>query len=90
LPKGWFIDVNKLRHERDKEYDALNTGERPLRKIRIIENISLDGVTQAPGGPDEDRDGNFEHGGWTMQYFDSAMAEAIAAAQGKSFDLLLG
>jgi dihydrofolate reductase len=47
-------------------------------------------VTQAPGGPDEDRDGNFEHGGWTMPYFDSAMAEAIAAAQGKSFDLLLG
>ena len=61
-----------------------------MREIRIIANISLDGVTQAPGGPDEDRDGDFEHAGWAMPYFDPAMAEAIAAAQGKSFDLLLG
>jgi dihydrofolate reductase len=61
-----------------------------MRKIRIIEQISLDGVIQAPGGPDEDRDGDYAHGGWAMRYFDPTMAEAIAAAQGKSFDLLLG
>ncbi len=59
-----------------------------MRKIRIIANISLDGVIQSPGGPDED--GDYPHGGWAMRYFDTAMAEAIAAAQGKSFDLLLG
>jgi dihydrofolate reductase len=59
-----------------------------MRKIRIIEQISLDGVIQAPGGRDED--GNYAHGGWAMPYFDTAMGEAIAAAQGRSFDLLLG
>ena len=59
-----------------------------MRKIRIIEQISLDGVIQAPGGRDED--GDYAHGGWAMPYFDADMAEAIAAAQGRSFDLLLG
>ena len=61
-----------------------------MRKIRIIEHISLDGVIQAPGGRDEDRDGNYAHGGWAMRYSDPAGAEAVAAAQGSSFDLLLG
>ena len=59
-----------------------------MRKVRIIEQISLDGVIQAPGGRDED--GDYTHGGWAMPYFDTAMGEAIAAAQGRSFDLLLG
>ena len=59
-----------------------------MRRIRIIEQISLDGVIQAPGGRDED--GDYAHGGWAMPYFDTAMGEAIAAAQGRSFDLLLG
>src|ERR1051325_8389302 len=63
---------------------------RKMRKIRIIEQISLDGVIQGPGGPDEDRDGDYAHGGWAMRYCDTAILEAIAAAQGKSFDLLLG
>jgi len=61
-----------------------------MRKIRILEHISLDGVIQAPGGPDEDRDGNFEHGGWGMLHSDPAVGEAIAAAHRKPFDLLLG
>lgn len=61
-----------------------------MRKIRIIEHISLDGVIQAPGGPDEDRDGNFEHGGWIVPHSDPAAGEAIVAAHGKAFDLLLG
>jgi dihydrofolate reductase len=59
-----------------------------MRKIRIIEQISLDGVIQAPGGRDED--GDYPYGGWAMPYFDAAIGEAIAAAQGGSFDLLLG
>jgi len=59
-----------------------------MRKIRIIEQISLDGVIQAPGGRDED--GDYAHGGWAMPYFNTAIGEAIAAAQGRSFDLLLG
>ena len=59
-----------------------------MRKLKIIEHISLDGVIQAPGGRDED--GDYAHGGWAMPYFDTAGGEAIAAAQGTSFDLLLG
>jgi dihydrofolate reductase len=61
-----------------------------MRKIRIIEHISLDGVIQAPGGPDEDRDGDFGHGGWIVPHSDPAVGEAIVAAHGKTFDLLLG
>jgi len=59
-----------------------------MRKIKIIEQISLDGVIQAPGGRDED--GDYAHGGWAMPYFDTDIGEAIVAAQGRSFDLLLG
>ncbi len=59
-----------------------------MRKIKIIEQISLDGVIQAPGGRDED--GDYAHGGWAMPYFNAAIGGAIAAAQGRSFDLLLG
>jgi dihydrofolate reductase len=61
-----------------------------MRKIRIIEQISLDGVIQGPGGRDEDRDGDYAHGGWAMPYFDTAIGDAIVVAQGRSFDLLLG
>jgi dihydrofolate reductase len=59
-----------------------------MRKIRIIEHISLDGVIQAPGGRDED--GDYAHGGWTVPYRSTAGAKAVAEAQGSSFDLLLG
>jgi dihydrofolate reductase len=61
-----------------------------MRKIRIIEHISLDGVIQAPGGPGEDRDGDFEYGGWAHPHSDPAVGEAIMAAHGQAFDLLLG
>ena len=60
-----------------------------MRKIRIIEHISLDGVIQAPGAPNEDADG-FPHGGWGVPHHDPAVGEAIAAGQGEAFDLLLG
>src|SRR5919109_410548 len=39
-------------------------------RVLITEFMSLDGVVQAPGGPKEDTDGGFEHGGWSMKYFD--------------------
>jgi dihydrofolate reductase len=58
-----------------------------MRKIKIFEHISLDGVIQ-PGGPNEDSD--FAQGGWTAPYRTAAGAEHVAEAQGKSFDLLLG
>ena len=58
-----------------------------MRKIRIMENISLDGVI-SPSGQGEDSD--YAHGGWTAPYRTPAGAEAVAEAQGSSFDLLLG
>lgn len=61
-----------------------------MRTIRIIEHMSLDGVIQAPGGPEEDADGRFEHGGWAFPHHDEAVGEAIDAAHSDGFDLLLG
>jgi dihydrofolate reductase len=58
-----------------------------MRKIRIFEHISLDGVIQ-PGGPDEDSD--YAHGGWKAPYRSAEGAAAVAEAQGQGFDLLLG
>src|SRR5215475_12377217 len=56
-----------------------------MRKLKIIEHISLDGVIQVSG-----EDGNFLYGDWTAPYRTPAGRDAIAAAQGESFDLLLG
>jgi len=61
-----------------------------MRTIRILEHISLDGVIQAPGGPEEDTSGGFKYGGWSVPHDDPAGGEAIVAAQGDAFDLLLG
>ncbi|HXC37699.1 MAG TPA: dihydrofolate reductase family protein [Burkholderiales bacterium] len=61
-----------------------------MRKIKILEHISLDGVIQAPGGPKEDQDNGFAYGGWSFPHSDPAVGEAIFAAHGQSFDLLLG
>ena len=60
-----------------------------MKKIRILEQISLDGVIQAPGGPEEDPNG-FAYGGWSAPHHDAAAGEAIVAAHGEAFDLLLG
>ena len=61
-----------------------------MRTIRIIEHISLDGVIQGPGGPEEDRANGFNHGGWGFPEHDDAVGAAIVGAQGQGFDLLLG
>jgi dihydrofolate reductase len=58
-----------------------------MKKIKIFEHTSLDGVI-SPGGRNEDSD--FAHGEWTAPYRSAAGAEAVAEAQGSSFDLLLG
>jgi dihydrofolate reductase len=58
-----------------------------MRKIRIIEHISLDGVIQAPGGRNED--GDYPHGGWAAPYSDPVVGEAVVAAH-READLLLG
>jgi dihydrofolate reductase len=59
-----------------------------MRKVRIFEHTSLDGVIQHGGGRNED--GDFPYGEWTAPYRSPAGAEAVAEAQGKRFDFLLG
>ena len=59
-----------------------------MRKIRIIEHISLDGVIQAPGGPKEDP--GYPYGGWAAPHSGPEGGAAIMAAHGDDFDLLLG
>lgn len=60
-------------------------------RIVVSEFISLDGVVQAPGGPDEDRDGGFEHGGWSMPFFDvDVMGAAVDEAATRTEALLFG
>lgn len=61
-----------------------------MRKIIAAAFVSLDGVMQAPGGPDEDPTGGFEHGGWLVPHFDETLGTAIGEMFDRSFDLLLG
>src|ERR671929_1213704 len=51
--------------------------------------VSLDGVVQAPGGPDEDTDGGFRHGGWSMKYFDPEVMGATFGELAAQSDALL-
>ena len=60
-----------------------------MRKLSIVESVTLDGVMQAPGRPDEDRRGGFEHGGWAAPYNDETMGREMAKGMG-STSLLLG
>ncbi|HEY5818901.1 MAG TPA: dihydrofolate reductase family protein [Mesorhizobium sp.] len=61
-----------------------------MRKIIIGAFTSLDGVMQAPGGPQEDPIGGFKFGGWGAPHFDDKMGEVIGEMFAKPFDLLLG
>jgi dihydrofolate reductase len=60
-------------------------------RIVISQFMSLDGVVQAPGGPDEDTDGGFAHGGWSMRYFDpEAMGPVLGEGMATTDALLFG
>ncbi len=59
-------------------------------RIVIIEFMSLDGVVQAPGGPEEDTDGGFAHGGWTQPFFDDVVGGAFDGALSAADVLLFG
>lgn len=61
-----------------------------MRKVIVGAFVSLDGIMQAPGGPEEDPSGGFEFGGWTFPYWDAVMGEAMGESFARPFDLLLG
>jgi dihydrofolate reductase len=61
-----------------------------MRKIVILTFMSLDGVMQAPGGPEEDTSGDFAHGGWSVGYWDDVLASTMGEQMGHDFHLLLG
>lgn len=61
-----------------------------MRRVIVAGFVSLDGVMQAPGGPDEDPTGGFEHGGWVFPHWDEVTGEAIGRVFARPFDLLLG
>lgn len=61
-----------------------------MRKIIVLEFLTLDGVIQAPGGPEEDTSGNFKYGGWTAPFFDDFSQKVMAEQMKEPFSLLLG
>ncbi|TMD07558.1 MAG: dihydrofolate reductase [Chloroflexi bacterium] len=61
-----------------------------MRKLVVGTFLTLDGVMQAPGGPDEDRDGGFENGGWSVKYWDDMMGKLIVEQTLQADALLLG
>jgi dihydrofolate reductase len=61
-----------------------------MRKLIVLEHITLDGVIQAPGGPDEDTSGGFQYGGWISPYSDEILGTLIRRQMSLPFDLLLG
>ena len=61
-----------------------------MRKLMVAEFISLDGVIQAPGGPEEDPSGGFRLGGWQVPYADEAIGQATRDLFSQRFELLLG
>ena len=61
-----------------------------MRPLVVNTFVTLDGVMQAPGGPEEDPTGDFTHGGWSAGYWDEAMGARMGELMGAPFDLLLG
>jgi len=61
-----------------------------MRRVIVIEFVTLDGVIQGPGGPEEDTSGGFAHGGWIRPYADPVQSEVIRRQMNLPFDLLLG
>ncbi len=61
-----------------------------MRKLTVLEHISLDGVIQAPGDPGEDPSAGFAYGGWVASYSDEVLSAQLRTQMHKPFDLLLG
>src|SRR5215813_5569179 len=64
--------------------------EKSMRKLIVAEQISLDGVIQSPGGPEEDSSGDFRLGGWVVPYADEVIGRVVQDLLSQPFELLLG
>jgi dihydrofolate reductase len=61
-----------------------------MRELIVLSFVTLDGVMQAPGGPEEDPSEGFDHGGWMVGYWDDELGEAMGESMSPPFDLVLG
>jgi dihydrofolate reductase len=61
-----------------------------MRKLKVTTFLTLDGVMQAPGGPEEDPDSGFDQGGWSVGYWDDQVDQEMGDFMGTPFDLVLG
>ena len=61
-----------------------------MRQLTVSSFVTLDGVIQAPGGPDEDPTGGFDHGGWSVTFWDDVIESHLGASIGTENDFLLG
>lgn len=61
-----------------------------MRKLIVLSFVTIDGVMQAPGGPEEDTSGDFKYGGWTVPYFDAFLGAVMEEQMKQPFSLLLG
>src|SRR5437588_593489 len=61
-----------------------------MRKLKVTTFLTLDGVMQAPGGPEEDPSGGFAHGGWSVKYWDDRLSQEMTEFMGRPFDMVLG
>jgi dihydrofolate reductase len=70
---------------------AVTVQEEDMSRVNVVNNVTLDGVMQAPARPDEDLRGGFEHGGWALPYNDSVMGNMMGERMaGRTGSLLLG
>jgi dihydrofolate reductase len=61
-----------------------------MGRVVVVENVTLDGVMQAPGRPDEDRRGGFARGGWAVPYMDAVLGRVMGADMARGGALLFG
>jgi len=84
-----LIGRSDCRHSLYENFTRTNL-EKSMRKLIVAEHMSLDGIMQSPGAPEEDPSGEFRLGGWTVPYVDDAIGQDLQDLFSQPFELLLG